>query len=152
ATLWLYVGYVRNPRIVRYALVATSLALGLMAKPMVVTLPCVLLLLDYWPLRRVAGIRYSELDPPPARERRTVLFLILEKVPMFLLVAGGCFMTWYAQRSGGEIRSFDKFPLGARIANAVVSYVRYLCMTVWPSGLAPFYPYPSDAIPLWQIL
>jgi hypothetical protein len=152
ATLWLYVGYVRDPRSVRYALVGGSLALGLMAKPMVVTLPCVLLLLDYWPLRRLAGIRYAVLDLPPDRAGRTLRFLILEKVPLFLLVAGGCFMTWYAQRSGGEIRSFDEFPLGARIANAVVSYVRYLSMTVWPSGLAPFYPYPSEALPLWQVV
>src|SRR5262249_14909918 len=91
-------------------------------------------------------------ESPPARARHTLVFLILEKVPLLLLVAGGCVMTWYAQRSGGEIRSFDELPLGARIANALVSYVRYLIMTVWPHDLAPFYPYPHEALRLWQVI
>lgn len=152
ATIWLYIGYVREPGIARYALVAVCLALGLMAKPIVVTLPCVLLLLDYWPLQRARSTQYSVNDSKPIETRHKLAFLILEKVPLFLLIAGGCVMTWYAQRSGGEIRSLDEVPLETRIANAAVSYVRYLGMTVWPRGLAPFYPYPRETLPLWQVV
>jgi hypothetical protein len=152
ATLWFYSTYVKSPSIARYVFVAGGLLLGLMAKPMVVTLPCVLLLLDYWPLQRLVVNDVSGLKSQSPRPRHPLQFLILEKLPLFLLVGGGCAVTWYAQQSGGEIRSFDEFPLSVRFSNALVSYVSYLGMTFWPSGLAPFYPHPGDSLPQWQVL
>jgi tetratricopeptide (TPR) repeat protein len=158
-TLWLYVSYVRSPSLFSYVLVALGLGLGLMAKPMVVTLPCVLLLLDYWPMCRpatneysVLSTQYSVLGTWPAKARAPFTALLLEKAPLFLLVALECIATWYAQSNGGEIRSLDEFPLGTRISNALVSYVRYLGMMIWPNGLAPYYPHPGDTLPLWQVL
>jgi tetratricopeptide (TPR) repeat protein len=108
-------------------------ALGLMSKPMLVTLPFVLLLLDYWPLRRLAisdwrlGIRHR----------------IREKVPFFLLSALSCVVTFVMQRKNGDVQSLTKFPVSERIGNALVSYARYLGKTFWPADLAVFYPHPG---------
>jgi len=106
--------------------VALSLALGLMAKPMLVTLPLVLLLLDRWPLRRGTSLR-----------------LVVEKLPLLALAAAAGVMEMVAARQAGAVGHLARFPLEARLANAVVSYARYLGKTLWPSGLAVFYPYPS---------
>ena len=135
--LWGYVRYVERPTRGRYAMAVGWYAMGLMAKPMVVTLPFVLLLLDYWPLGRTlwrrsvvgnnAQLRFGEL--------------VREKVPFFALAAVSCGVTIWAQHSGGAISSLELLPLGPRMANAVVSYVRYVEKAVWPSGLAAFYPY-----------
>ena len=135
--IWGYVRYVERPTRGRYAVVMAWYAMGLMAKPMVVTLPFVLLLLDYWPLGRTpwrrsvvgnnAQLRFGEL--------------VREKVPFFALAAVSCGVTIWAQHSGGAISSLERLPLGPRMANAVVSYVRYMEKAVWPSGLAAFYPY-----------
>lgn len=122
-TLMAYAAYTRNRSPVRYFAVATLFALGLMAKPMLVTTPCVLLLLDYWPCR-------SQLAWPR---------LILEKIPLFCLSAASCFATILAQRQ--TIASVAALPLTARIVNAVDSYVTYLGQMVWPVRLAVFYPY-----------
>ena len=136
-TLWAYVRYVARPCWSRYGLVFGFLALGLMAKPMLVTVPFVLLLLDYWPLGR---IRLDETLGVKATR------LVLEKVPLFVLVVASSVVTFVAQQRAGATHLTDVVPFGMRVANALVSYVAYLCKTVWPSGLAVFYPY-RDLLP-----
>src|SRR5207249_787401 len=115
----------------RYALVALWLGLGLMAKPMLVTWPFVLLLLDYWPLRRV------EWQPADGiREfARAWLPLIREKLPLFCLVAASMVVTYLAQSHGGAVRGLVDAPLSLRLSNALVSYAKYLLLTVWPTDL-----------------
>ena len=133
-----YVRYVERPTRLRYAAVAGWYAMGLMAKPMVVTLPCVLLLLDYWPLGRTRWVPSVVGNNAPLR----IGALVREKVPLFALAVVSCGVTIWAQHSGGAISSLERLPLGLRLANAAVSYVRYIEKAVWPSGLAAFYPYP----------
>jgi hypothetical protein len=121
---------------------------------MVVTLPFVLLLLDYWPLGRFPG-RLSCAVPFPGRHRGgTVSSLVLEKVPLFLLSVASCAVTYLAQAGGGAVGSLDAIPLSSRLSNAAVSYVSYLWKAVWPSGLAVFYPHPTltgSGIPAWKV-
>jgi tetratricopeptide (TPR) repeat protein len=124
-----YVRYTERPGAGRYLLVLLAFALGLMAKPMIVTLPFVLLLLDVWPLRR-----------RPA---------ILEKVPFFALSAAGAMVAYVVQQHSGAVGVLAAFPFGQRVENALVSYVVYIAKMFFPTRLAVFYPYPSD-IPLWQ--
>ena len=137
-TLWAYVKYVDKKNVRNYLLVVLFLALGLMSKPMLVTLPFVLLLLDFWPLKRFGEVR-------PAR-------LIFEKVPLFILLIGSCVATFIAQKSGGAIRFSEFSSLYFRIANALVSYFEYLRNMLWPSGLSVFYPHPGNALPIWKPL
>ena len=123
--------------------------LGLMAKPMLVTLPFVLMLLDYWPLGRIkfrSTLRLESSDP-----QFSVLSLLYEKIPFFLFTAASFVATYYAQQSGGAVRTFDILPLGLRISNAVVSYVAYMGKMFWPAQLAIFYPY-SDSYAVWKIV
>jgi tetratricopeptide (TPR) repeat protein len=123
-----------------YCAVLIFFALGLMSKPMLVTLPFVLLLLDYWPLRRLA-----------IGDWRLAIRLIREKVPLFLLSALSSVVTFAAQKSGGTVRSLASFPMGERIENALVSYARYLGKTFWPDDLAAYYPHPGYW-PAWQVV
>jgi tetratricopeptide (TPR) repeat protein len=135
-TMLAYVRYAERPGVTRYLLVLLVFALGLAAKPMLVTLPFVLLLMDYWPLRRW---------PTGGLWR-----LLLEKLPLILLVAATIPLTVRAQ--GVAVRTFEQIPLLVRIQNALVSYVKYLYMNAVPVNLAIFYPHPFDTIPLWQPL
>ncbi|HYA40834.1 MAG TPA: tetratricopeptide repeat protein [Syntrophobacteraceae bacterium] len=128
----------------RYLAVVVLFALGLMAKPMLVTLPFVLLLLDLWPLSRV------DLQMPFAASQLRVKKIFLEKIPLFALAALSCIVTYIAQRKGGAVRSSDAFPMYARIANALVSYVLYIKKAIWPNDLAVLYPHPGTR-PLWQV-
>jgi Flp pilus assembly protein TadD len=148
-----YVRYVQRPGLIAYLAVALALALSLAAKPMLVTLPAVLLLLDYWPLGRLRLGRPAQ--PPPAGAATPApasLALVLgEKVPLVALAAASAAMTLIAQHRGGAIESLETLPLGLRAGNAVVSYVRYLGLALWPSGLAPFYPHPRASLPAWQV-
>lgn len=121
-----------------YWLALFLFALGLMAKPMVVTLPFVLLLLDYWPLQRMPE---SEVSRPGFSK---VLPLVLEKWPFFLLAAASGFITFLAQRSGGLVITLHQLPLPARLDNALLSYVRYLGKGLWPARLAVVYPLPHQ--------
>jgi Flp pilus assembly protein TadD len=132
-TMAAYLWYVRRPAIHSYAALIAALALGLAAKPMLVTLPFVLLLLDYWPLKRLGD------QPTWPRLRR----LIFEKLPLLALVIASVAVTVHVQSSGGAVKDLDHFPLAQRIANASVSYVVYALKTLWPTKLAPFYPYVS---------
>jgi tetratricopeptide (TPR) repeat protein len=129
-TLLLYVRYTARPGVPRYLAVALAFALSLLAKPMAVTFPLVLLLLDYWPLRRI------EWPPRPAAARR----LFLEKAPLLALSAAASVLTFLAQRDYGAVISLTHLPLPARAANAAVAYLAYLGKTFWPSDLAVLYP------------
>jgi len=140
-----YVRYAERPTRGRYAVVMGCYAMGLMAKPTVVTLPFVLLLLDYWPLGRTRWKRSVVGNNASLRLGE----LVREKVPFFALAVVSCGVTMWAQHGGGAFNSLDRLPLGPRMANAVVSYVRYMEKAVWPSGLAVFYPYrewPTGAV------
>ena len=140
-----YVRYVKAPSIRRYAWVAITLALGLLAKPMLVTWPFVMLLLDYWPLRR--------FDVTSREKVATKLWpLVREKVPLVALVAASAVITILAQSHGGAVRTFQDFPTALRLANALVSYVKYLLLTFWPNDLAVYYPYTTAGTPAWQII
>jgi tetratricopeptide (TPR) repeat protein len=148
-TLLAYARYVSGERsLLRYLLVAFSFALGLMAKPMLVTLPLVLLLLDYWPLRRF-GSHSSGKDANFAR-RSTFSRLVAEKIPLFLLSLLFSLLTLWAQRA--YMRSTIEIPLVLRVENAIVSYVRYLRQLLWPADLAPFYPHPKATLPLLLVI
>src|SRR5512139_2157727 len=132
-TLLLYAGYVKRGGTARYLLALLSFAAWLMAKPMLVTLPVVLLLLDYWPLRR------SPLGS-----------LVKEKIPFFALSAASSVITVIAQKQSGAMKTLDAIPLGSRIGNAVIAYAKYIGKMFWPADLAMLYPFPGS-IPLWQV-
>jgi tetratricopeptide (TPR) repeat protein len=135
-TLDAYVRYARSPAIGRYLAMLLFFALGLMSKPMLVTVPFVLLLLDHWPLKRFA-------------ERSAIKQLILEKIPLLILSAASGVATLWAQQS--SVARAEQLPLISRIANGLVTYVIYLKQMVWPGGLAVFYPHPEDKLPIWEI-
>jgi tetratricopeptide (TPR) repeat protein len=142
--LWAYREYTRRPGVTRYLAVAALFALGLMAKPMVVTLPVLLLCLDYWPLRRlpVAGAQGFGT---------AFLKLAAEKVPLLLLSAGSAAITLYAQRDIGALGSRLALPLRWRVENAVYSYAAYIGKGIWPARLAVFYPHPENSLALWKV-
>lgn len=140
-----YVRYAKAPSLSRYAWVAATLALGLLAKPMLVTWPLVMLLLDYWPLRR---FQKSEAGG----QRSTVGDLVVEKIPLFALVAASGIITFLAQSHGGAVRTFTAAPVALRLSNALVSYAKYLLLTFWPNNLAVYYPLAPTGIPAWQII
>ncbi len=131
-----YGWYARKPSAGRYAAVAALFACGLMAKPMVITFPLLLLLWDYWPLQRAQSFAK----------------LALEKVPLLALSAASAVITVEAQRAGAAIATMVKYPLPMRIENAAISYVRYLGKAAWPSHLSPIYPYPEGALKAWQAI
>jgi tetratricopeptide (TPR) repeat protein len=137
-TLWFYAGYVKRPGIGRYLAVVAAFGLGLMSKPMIVTLPFVLLLLDVWPLERASW-------PWNMASAKALLF---EKLPLFAMAAGGSVLTFHAQRQGGAVAPLAGIPLLFRLENALVSCLAYIRDMFWPAGLAVFYPYPRTlAIP-----
>jgi tetratricopeptide (TPR) repeat protein len=140
-TLAAYARYARAPSAPRYLLVALLFAFGLMSKPMLVTLPFVLLLLDYWPLGRIGGQK-SEVG---SRLRR----LITEKIPLFALSALSCIATLLTQRQGPN--ATDQLPFLWRLNNSFVSYVTYIWQMLWPARLAVFYPHPNDRLPLLEV-
>ena len=139
---WAYLGYVKRPQFRRYALVFLALALGLMSKPLLVTFPISLLLLDYWPLGRIAasnGPGWRAWWP-----------LVREKIPLFALVAVSGAITYHVQHIGGAVTAFDSLSMPIRVANGLLSYVRYLGKTFWPSDLAVIYPHLGSKFPLTQ--
>ncbi|MBW2645343.1 MAG: tetratricopeptide repeat protein [Deltaproteobacteria bacterium] len=147
-TMWAYIRYAERPGGKTYLLVVLFFALGLMAKPMLVTLPFVLLLMDYWPLGRLR-LGQSNKDRWLNIKETPAIRLIWEKVPLFALTAVSSVVTFYAQQAGGSVAALDKLPLNARIANGLVSYVSYTGKMIWPSQLAVFYPH-EDMVALWQ--
>jgi Tfp pilus assembly protein PilF len=131
-----------------YTLVALWLVLGLMAKPMLVTWPFVMLLLDYWPLRRL------EWQPVDGIKQfaKAWLPLVREKLPLFGLVAVSMVVTYVAQSHGGAVQGLVAAPVSLRLSNALVSYAKYLLLTVWPSDLGVYYPFSPAGVPTWQVL
>jgi len=131
-----YVAYVRTPSRSRYALVVACFVAGLLAKPMLVTLPFLLLVLDFWPLRRATPWRA----------------LVVEKLPLFALSAASCVVTFLAQRAGGAVMSTERLSVGGRVANALVSYVAYVGKTLWPTDLAVLYPIDAASLTVVRAL
>jgi len=160
-----YVRYAEAPSVRRYAWTAITLALGLLAKPMLVTWPFVMLLLDYWPLGR---FQRSEVKGQPTRRSlggggwsvvrlpagalAKAGGLVVEKLPLFALVAASAIITFVAQSHGGAVRTFTDAPVALRLSNALVSYAKYVLRAFWPNDLAVFYPFPGTGIPAWQII
>ncbi|RJQ54894.1 MAG: tetratricopeptide repeat protein [Desulfobacteraceae bacterium] len=158
-TLLTYAVYTENPTPFRYLVMTAGFTLGVMAKPMIVTLPFVLLLLDYWPLSRFPRQRIPAQGLPLAprtglghagQGRFGIPGIILEKLPLIGLSALSCALTWSAQHQGGALIPVAAYPVAARVANALVSYGMYIFKTVWPSNLAVFYPL-QEAIDLRQV-
>ncbi len=159
-TMLSYARYAEQPEIKSYVLALIFFALGLMAKPMLVTLPFVLLLLDYWPLRRLSivdcrlsvdklsGNQLSNINRKSKIENRKSK-IFLEKIPFFILSAGSCIATLIAQQSGGAVRTLDTHPFFFRLANAVVSYAGYIEKMIWPHHLSIFYP--PRMHPWWHV-
>jgi tetratricopeptide (TPR) repeat protein len=151
-TLWAYAAYVRRPATGRYLRMLICFALGLMAKPMLVTLPLLLLLLDVWPLRRVtteAGARNRPGNGLPRNWFSALARLVPEKIPLFALSAVSSVVTFLVQQRAGAVSTLDQIPFTLRAANALVSYVVYLGKMIWPVHLTVLYPFPQDIPALW---
>ena len=161
-----YVGYVRQPNKKRYLPMVLFFALGLMSKPMLVTLPLILLLLDYWPLGRwkmangkwgmangkwLMGNKKSVHQPSTIVHYRPLRHLILEKVPLLAMSVVSCVMTVIAQQGGRAINTLSYLPIAARINNAVAAYAAYILKMLWPAQLAIYYAHPLNTLPVWKI-
>ena len=142
-TMAAYVGYVRKPHWGRYLGMTGIFVLGLMAKPMLVTLPCVLLLLDYWPLGRLGKDSKEFWERLPR--------LAAEKLPLFIPVAAISVVTIAAQSQAGALSSWEGLPLGSRVANAVLAYGMGLKKMLWPMDLAVFYPHLGNSLAVWPV-
>ena len=153
-SLWAYTRYAERPSRGRYGRAALCFALSLMSKPMGVTLPFVLLLLDYWPLRRIGGITPADDDSAGKCPLVTWKRALLEKVPLLLMSAASAALTLSYEGDSIWATPWDALPIGFRVANAAVSYVAYLGKMAWPVDLAVFYPHPAFVhidIPAWQV-
>ena len=137
-TIGAYILYAEKPQAKRYWAMVTLYALGLMAKPMLVSLPLVLLILDYWPLRRLKSAGLTRL--------------VIQKSPMLILAAASSVITVIAQHRGHAAGSLAACSIGMRVSNALVSYLSYIAKMVWPKNLAVFYPHPRDTISAWLIV
>jgi len=152
----LYVWYVKSPDWKRYLPMFFCFALGLMSKPMLVTLPFVLLLLDYWPLQRTTILypnrnlleEYEEVKP---QKMEKVSFLILEKIPLFALSAVSIYLTLYAAKSINTVATLDAVPFLRRLSNAILSYGLYIKKFFWPVDLAVFYPF-NYQLNIWNVV
>jgi tetratricopeptide (TPR) repeat protein len=148
-TIWSYVRYAERPGLARYMFMALFFVLGLISKPMTITLPFVLLLLDYWPLGRL-GLWPSRVKDGSGFRISKGFRLILEKVPLFLLTVLSGIVTFLAEKSAGTVETLGFLPLGARAGNALVSLLNYLGKAIWPSDLMVFYPHPVN-MPQWHV-
>jgi protein O-mannosyl-transferase len=144
-----YDRYARTGRRYLYLLLTICFALGLMAKPQIVTLPFVLLLWDYWPLQRIGARSAADGSHAPSTPR-SFRYLVWEKFPLFILAAADSVVTMLAQRAGNAVRTVTEVSLSARLENVFVSYVRYIGKALWPSRLAAMYPRPANSLPAWQ--
>src|SRR5438094_8510618 len=148
-----YVRYARAASITRYLAVAVLFAAGLMSKPMLVSAPVVLLLLDYWPLRRFeqpSSTKEKAKILQSDHQRRVIRRLFLEKIPLLVLSAASCVITFVVQkRATGAI---PPLPFPWRLQNAFASYVIYVWKTLWPTRLAVFYPHPDNTLAIWEVI
>lgn len=145
-TIAVYVHYTRKPRLSRYILVLLIFGLSIMTKPSVVTLPLVLLLLDYWPLER---LRIGEQD---SGMFKSAVWLIAEKIPLLAMSVFLSVMTIVAQKTGGAISTSENLPLDYRLANVFLSYIKYIDKLVWPSALAVYHPHPRTGFSLTTVI
>jgi protein O-mannosyl-transferase len=148
-TLLVYIRYVHQPSRGRYIGVAVLFVLALTAKPMVITLPLVLIIADFWPLNRID--EWSVQAGKPESAKISLAGALAEKVPLLLFSVGSAIVTVFAQQRGGALQSFDKYPLGVRFSNAAVAYVMYLKQLVWPARLAALYPHPGASLSLVSV-
>jgi hypothetical protein len=150
-TMWAYVWYAERPRLGRYVLILVCFSLGLMAKPMLVTLPFALLLLDYWPLGRLSlkGPAAAAASPKPG-PGVTIKRLVWEKSPLLVISALSSVVTFSVQKEAGAISTLHTLPIPNRLANAMVACVSYLGKMFWPAHLAVLYPLPGHNPPIWQ--
>jgi Flp pilus assembly protein TadD len=137
-SLWAYARYARAPGLLRYLLVVAPLVLSLLSKPMLVTLPFLLLVQDWWPLGRAQSFRGWRL-------------LMVEKLPLLALCVASSVVTLIAQKTGGSVAALDHLPLVARAQNAAVAYATYVWLTVWPLRLTPYYPLPQGGWSVWSV-
>ena len=142
-----YGWYARRPSVKRYLLVAVFFVLALAAKPMAITLPCALLLVDFWPLRRIRG--WADVPQDTAVPQVSLSWLVVEKLPLIALCAGDAYLTVFASRSYGSMRL--ALPLSARLENAAYSYALYVWKGIWPARLAVFYPHPGADLAAWKV-
>ncbi|MGC2246922.1 MAG: hypothetical protein WA609_09995, partial [Terriglobales bacterium] len=169
-----YIWYTRRPRAGRYAIIVLLFVLALLSKPQVITFPFLLLLFDYWPLRRMTwgGVALQRGDNEsllnaasagggttltreplfPEPPKQSVRWLIVEKIPFVLLSAASAVITMKAQRAGGAVQSLSQYSPLLRCETAVISYVRYLGKAFWPSKLVALYPHPTSLYPKWQVI
>jgi tetratricopeptide (TPR) repeat protein len=147
-TIFLYSEYVVKKKFILYILAFSAFILGLMSKPMIVTLPIVMLLMDFWPFDRY---RHEEQEHGPNLFIGRASALIKEKIPFFVCSLLTAVVTIYAQNKGDSIRKLNDIPFGLRIENALISYGKYIVKTLWPHDLAVLYPL-SSFIPLWQVI
>jgi tetratricopeptide (TPR) repeat protein len=147
-----YTHYVETRSRKWYAWTAVALALGLLAKPMPVTWPFVMLLLDYWPLRRLADATSKEYRRSASHRGAAtgIASLVREKLPLFPIVAASAVITYVAQSHDRAVRTLVDAPIALRLSNALVSYMKYLLLAFWPNDLAVYYPFAG--IPAWQVI
>jgi tetratricopeptide (TPR) repeat protein len=154
-SMWAYAGYTRRSSLALYLCSVLLLAVGLLAKSMLVTLPLVFLLLDYWPLDRVRWGRRDAAGAAARPAQRSIAFLIVEKLPLLAICGVAIVATLQTQSRG--IASAETIPLSSRVANAIVSYARYVEKSVWPADLTMHYPHPyvpqmgGEPLAVWQI-
>ena len=156
-TMWAYFHYAVRPEIVPYMLTLLAFALGLMAKPMLVSLPFVLLLLDYWPLGRIrlgqllhAGATRHRVTNLTSKADSQTFRLIWEKVPFFALAAISSVITLLAEQSDNAVKSLEILPVSVRLGNSLIAYASYMGKMIYPKNLAIFYPYMVSNLPVWQ--
>jgi len=150
-TMWAYIHYAAKPTIKRYGLVFLFFTLGLMSKAMLVTLPFALLLLDYWPLRRLKFEQErggNETSEKNTARRSEVFRLVLEKIPLFLLTTGLSIVTFINAKSFGAIT--ENVTFSTRLTNSTISYFEYLWKMLWPKGLAILYAHPGNTLAVWK--
>jgi protein O-mannosyl-transferase len=148
-----YVSYARQPNWKRYLLVMLCYAASLLAKQMLVTLPFLFLLLDWWPLRRLdLGQQAAGAEPQTPFPHTTPRRLLIEKLPLLVLALAACAVTVYAQNAAESVKSLEDFPLALRLSNVADSIIAYLRQTAWPTKLAVFYPYPHDGLPMPRVI
>jgi tetratricopeptide (TPR) repeat protein len=153
-TLGAYTLYAERPKLIRYLAVAGCLTLGLMTKATLVTVPCLLLLLDYWPLGRFGPMAdASKQAASPAWIGRLPVGwrLVVEKLPLFVLAAASCGITLWTHASTSSTNPVEQFPLSTRLANGLVAYATYVGQSFYPADLTPFYPHPGTGLPMVSV-
>ena len=157
-TMLAYAWYAEKPKIMKYLLMLLLFVLGLMAKPMLVTLPFVLLLIDYWPLERIqfakpgAAKSSQSNNYKKAVRQKPLFFLLLEKVPLMFFAAASCIVTFIVQRSSGAVQTMEAMDIKSRTGNAIVAYIGYIEKMFWPGKLAVLYPHPGGSLSMGSII